>query len=133
MADAVQYDIMVNLQTDLRSLTFSAQGSESVRTIADADIVWEKAQWKGGKLQFRNNNCPGIVITPANRIRMPFLQGNNKQDEVEYPFLCQIIDTDQQHQSQGLRTYMKCRSRSPRCFAIRMRLRSAQSAATRAE
>jgi hypothetical protein len=116
MADAVQYDIMIQIQTDLRTLTFSAQGSESVRTINDAAIVWEKAVWRDGKIQFRNKECPGIVITPANLVTMPMRAGENKRDEVTYRYLCQIIDTDQEHRTHGLRTYMKWQEQIAKIF-----------------
>ncbi len=104
MADAVQYDIMLAVQTGLRALTFAAQGSEDIATIDDAAIVWVKS---GDHTQFGNRVTPGWLISPGRRIEMRRVAGENQRDDVWYPFLCQLLISDQQHDTQFLRTTMK--------------------------
>lgn len=116
MADAVQYDIMTQIVTDLESLTFQKATGDSVRTIAADAILWEKAVWRDGKIQIRRHKFPGIIVTPANRVTMPISAGENLRDDVTYRFLCQIVDTDQEHRTGGLRTYMKWQEQIAKMF-----------------
>lgn len=102
MADAVQYDIMLAVQTGLRALTFSAQGSESISTIDDDAIVFGKSKGKRG-----NRKTPGWLISPGNRIVMQADDGENNRDNVLYPFLCQLLVRDQGDDLLYLRTVMK--------------------------
>jgi len=95
---------MLAVQTGLRALTFAAQGSEPIPTITDAAIVFAKS---GHKTRRTNRKMPGWLISPGNRIEMQRTAGENKRDDVWYPFLCQLLISDHQHDTLFLRTSMK--------------------------
>lgn len=108
MADAILWSLLEDVQTGLQSLTFSAQGSDPVRTIKDSSIVIRDrpasrswfANW------FQNEQVPGIIISPV-EVKRPATAGTNVRDDAFYTVSCEIIDKHGGHKLRSLRTYLK--------------------------
>ena len=109
MADAVFWQILEAVQTLLRSLTFSAQGSDSVATIEDSAIVIRKLKHGDPDKdeRKRDERTPGWIISPGSRISRPPEAGTNIRDDVYYPVLAQLIDKDNFKRENNLQSYLK--------------------------
>lgn len=121
MADAVYWQILEAVQDGLQDdLTFAAQGSDTVPTIASAAIVIRKLPYmdpdrKDEDYQ-RHDRMPGIIISPAGQVQRPAREGTNARDDVTYPVLCQIIDKDHKERLNNLRTYLKWQEQIAKYF-----------------
>lgn len=109
MADAVLWSLLTDIQTGLRTLTFEAQGTDTVETISDSAIVIRKTPRKNGWLEkiFQTERMPGIVIAPIN-VRRPPTAGTNVRDDAFYSVSIQIIAKDSGvNKERNLRSYLK--------------------------
>lgn len=93
----------------LKSLSFMPQADDRVPQIQPQNITFWKQGFanKDGELSLPQINTPGLVVTPPAKIRAPADAGTNARDDVLYPFLVQLVDTDGQNRVEGLHTYSK--------------------------
>lgn len=109
MADAVLWSLLDDVRTGLRTLTFEAQGTDTVETIDSAAIVIRKVPRREGWLEkiFQTERMPGIIISPIH-VRRPPEAGTNVRDDAFYSISIQIIDRDTgRNKERNLRSYLK--------------------------
>lgn len=93
----------------LKGMSFMPQGTDRLRAIQPDSIVFWKQGFanKDGETSLPQVNTPGLVITPPAKIRAPADAGTNARDDVLYPFLVQLVDTDGQTRIENLHSYSK--------------------------
>lgn len=119
MADAVLWQILEAVQDGLQNdLTFTAQGTDSVSDIANEAIVIRKVatRQRSNESYERDELRPGIIISPAMKVRRPPEQGTNERDYVYYDLLIQIVDGDGFHDEENLRSYLKWQEQIAKYF-----------------
>lgn len=85
------------------------QGSDPCGRIEpDAIVVMKPGMAvKDGEEEFPHVRTPGLVITPPKTIRAPADAGTNVRDDVMYPVLIQLVDTDGQERILNFQSYAK--------------------------
>lgn len=101
--------LLEDIQTGLQSLTFTAQGTDTVRDIKSAAIVIrklpERLTW--WERNFQTETMPGILISPVSVTR-PATAGTNVRDDALYKIVIQVLDKDTgKNKVRNLRTYLK--------------------------
>lgn len=100
--------IMEEVQKRLQGMSFVPQASDRCQAINPRSIViWKAGFGSGdGEATLPEVATPGLVITPPKTIRAPADAGENESDDVMYPVLIQLIDTDGERLG-NVQSYMK--------------------------
>lgn len=108
--DSILKQIVDAVQARLQGMTFSALGSDFVKTIDSDDIVIAKVAQK------QNRNTPGLVISLPGRVMMPKEAGTNIRDDIEYVVMVQIVDKDNDTETLNIRSYLKWQEQIAKAF-----------------
>lgn len=111
--------IMLEMQRELRTLTFRPVRSEPTGTVAPASIEIRKCPDKlpqEGEQAFATFNLPAILISPPNTIQRPGTEGENDVDEVHYRILVQILDVNREDNG-ALHTHLAWQQKIAKHFA----------------
>ena len=113
------WSILTAARDGLRNdLSFQPQGGDSAQAIDTQAIVIRKYGFgRPDEGMFQSERRPGIIISPPSSVVMNPEAGENDRDDVEYPVLFQIIDSDSARDRQAnLRTYVKWQEQVARYF-----------------
>lgn len=110
------WDYMKYIQRRLREMNFPAEGTDPCGSIKSDAIVIQKQLSKGGEEKLPHLLTPGLVITPPKTITSPPEAGTNARDDIFYPILIQIVDTDGTERLQNLETYLAWIERIRKAF-----------------
>jgi len=115
MADAILWQLLEACQLKLRQeVSFQSQGNDSVDSIDDEDIVIRKVsvrdEWND------NPNLPAVIISVPHTVSSNSASGENNRDDVTYPVLFQIVNSDYGDRVSRFRTYLKWQEQIAKCF-----------------
>lgn len=101
--------LLEEVQKRLQGMSFAPQGSDRVQSISPRNIViWKTGlAVREGEEELQHVATPGLVITPPKTISAPSSAGTNLRDDVMYPIMIQLIDTDGQERFTGMPSYLK--------------------------
>lgn len=112
------WDYMEYIQKRLRNMEFTPEGKDPCGGIRGDAIVIRKPQFaaKLDEGSLPHIVTPGLVITPPKTISAPAELGTNNRDDIWYPILVQLVDTDGNEREQNLRTYLKWTEKIRKAF-----------------
>lgn len=111
--------IMLSMQRKLRELEFLPVSNERISKILPQSILIQKVSQqprREGEAGISQESCPGILITPPNKIVRPGNAGENQTDECHYHILLQFIDVNREDVG-GLHTYPAWQQKAARLFS----------------
>lgn len=105
--DAPIWQILCAAQDLLQTKTWDVKTGDHTTAIQDSSIVVRKQDAHGDRADWphRDEDLPGIFITPAFKVAINASDGENKADDVVFPVLFQIADSDHSSKTGNLRTY----------------------------
>jgi len=118
--DSTLWRILEAARDGLRNnITFEVMGDDyATEYIPDEAIQIRKySPGRDYEAVFKNEEKPGILISPALKMPQDPFAGENTRDNIKYPVLFQIIDRDLGDREQNLRTYLKWQEQVWKYFA----------------
>lgn len=101
----------------LKAMSFPAEGSDPCGPIkADAIVIYKTLMAKKGEQSLPHVMTPGLVVTPPKTISAPVEAGTNNRDDIFYPILVQLVDTDGNERVQNLQSYLAWLERIRKAF-----------------
>lgn len=99
---------MESIQRTLKGMSFVPEHKDPCGAIKGDAIVIRKPLMasKHNEAAVPQILTPGLVITPPRTISCPEDIGTNLRDDLWYPILVQLVDTDSWERDQNLRTYL---------------------------
>lgn len=112
------WDYMLSIQRTLKGMQFLAVEGDSCGAIKAEGIVVRKPLMatKIDEDALPHVITPGLVITPPKTISSPPELGTNLRDDIWYPILIQVVDTDGQDRLKGLASYLDWTQRIRKAF-----------------
>lgn len=116
MADAVFWQVLESVQTDIRALEFSTQSGDTAPPPKDDAVVIRKVPFRADdETHDRSEDTPGILIAPLRALSPP-TAGTNKRDDVTYVVTVQVFDRDSTFRDENLKTYLKWQEQIRKVF-----------------
>lgn len=110
------WEFMLYIQRRLKAIPFNAEGADPCGPIKSDAIVIQKQLGKAGEERLPHLLTPGLVVTPPKTISSPAEAGTNARDDIYYPFLVQLVDTDGSERLQNLQSYLAWLERIRKAF-----------------
>lgn len=112
------WDYMESMQRTLRAMQFQPVGQDACGTIKAEGIVIRKPLMasKDTEAALPQVITPGLVISPPKTISAPAELGTNARDDIWYPILIQLVDTDGYERLRGLASYLDWIERIRKAF-----------------
>lgn len=112
------WDFMQYIQSRLKAMQFLPEGNDPCGPIKADAIVIRKSMFaaKPPEASLPHIQTPGLVITPPKTISSPAEEGTNLRDDIFYPILIQLVDTDGQERQQNLASYLAWIERIRKAF-----------------
>lgn len=101
--------LLEEVQKRLQAMSFEPQGGDRCPPINPRNIVVYKPGLasKDGEDDLSHIATPGLIVTPPRTITSPADAGTNARDDVMYPLLVQLVDTDGQERIGNFQSYAK--------------------------
>lgn len=116
MADAVFWQALDSVQTNIRALVFSTESGDSAPPPKDAAVIIRKLPFRADDEKHdRSEDTPGILIAPLKAIT-PAKAGTNKRDDTTYVIAVQVFDRDSTFREENLKTYLKWQQQIRKLF-----------------
>jgi hypothetical protein len=116
MSACLEY--MLSMQRTLRSMQFLPVDQDACGPVKSEGIVIRKPlmSTKPGEGALPHVITPGLVITAPKTISAPAELGTNERDDIWYPILVQIVDTDGQERLKGMASYLEWAQKIRKAF-----------------
>lgn len=98
---SVYWSILSEVQDQLRNRVELPSHANIPQITREAIVIRPCPTGEDSKDWLANEKKPGIVISPGKTIRIPPEGGNSCNDDVYYPVLIQLIDSDQDRSNEN--------------------------------